>query len=102
MHYTSYDLGPLINAGAIGNLAPPDVAAITLALLLLTAQVSMQSAAAPFLCIDVQIDAFMADGWLLLELQASGDLLRTPVLAQEPLYFLPSLPGNARTIGRAL
>src|SRR5882762_7849046 len=62
----------------------------------------MQSAAAPFLCIDVQIDAFMADRWLLLQLQTSADLLRTPVLAQEPLDLFPSLPGDARTIGRTL
>ena len=62
----------------------------------------MQSAAAALVRIDIEIDAFMAYGRLLLELQTSGDLLRTPVLAQEPLDLLPSLPGNTRTIRLAL
>ncbi len=35
--FASHDLGTLINAGAIGDLAPADIPAITLALLLLAA-----------------------------------------------------------------
>src|SRR5450759_178606 len=63
---------------------------------------TMQRAAAPFVCIDVQIDAFMAHRWLFLQLQTPGDLLRTPLLAQEPLDLLPSLRSNPRTICVAL
>src|SRR5882672_9381421 len=96
------DLWTLLNAGAVGNLAPSDVSAITLALLLLATQMAMQRAATPFVGIDVQIDAFMAHGGLFLALQTSGDLFRTPLLAQEPFDLLPSLPGNACTICIAL
>src|SRR5882762_6606555 len=44
----------------------------------------------------------MTDGRLFLQPQTPGDLLRTPLLAQEPFDLLPSLPGNARPIGVAL
>src|SRR5215207_10137266 len=40
----------------------------------------------------------MADGGPLLQLQAAGDLLRTPLLSQPLLHQLPGLPGNARAI----
>src|SRR4030095_1156365 len=63
---------------------------------------AMEGSAAPLVRIDVEVDAFMAYGRLFLQLQTSGDLLRTPLLAQEPFDLLPGLPGNARTIGRAL
>src|SRR2546421_1299935 len=62
----------------------------------------MQGATAPFICIDVQVDPFMAYTGLLLQLQTPRDLFRTPVLAQEPLDLLPSMPGNTRTIRLAL
>src|SRR5258705_13651993 len=63
---------------------------------------AMQRPAASLVRIDIEVDAFMAHGGLFLQLESSGDLLRTPLLAQQPLDLLPSLPGNARTIGRAL
>src|SRR5829696_7845450 len=66
--FASHDLWSFLDADAIGNLTPANISAITFALLLLAAQMLMQSATAPFLCIDVEIDAFMADGWLLLKL----------------------------------
>src|ERR1700710_2433908 len=62
----------------------------------------MQGAPAPFVGIDVEVDPFMADSRLLLQLQAPVDLFGTPVLAQESLHLLPSLPRNPRTIGLAL
>ena len=62
----------------------------------------MECATAPFLCIDVQVDAFMADRRLFRSLQPPGDLLGTPFLAQELLDQLPSVPSDPRTIGFAL
>src|SRR5687768_2228150 len=63
---------------------------------------AMQRATPSFVCIDVKIDAFMAHGGLFLKFQTTGDLLRTPLLAQELLDLFPRLPGNARPIGVAL
>src|SRR6185503_8983833 len=100
--FAGYDLGTLIYAGSVGNLAPAGVSAVTLALFLLTAQMTMQRATAPFVGIDVKVDPFMAHAGPLLLLEMRADLVRTPVQAQKSLDLLPSLPGNARTIGRAL
>ena len=100
--FASHNLRTLFNAGSIGNLTPSKVPVITLTLLLLTAEMAMQSATTPFVRIDVQIDAFMADSGLFGEFQIAGDLLWTPLLAQEPLYLLPRLPGNAGTVCLAL
>ncbi len=44
----------------------------------------------------------MAYAGLFLQLEAPGDLFRTPILAQEPLDQLPGLRRNTRTIGFAL
>src|SRR6185503_2546073 len=63
---------------------------------------AVQRAPAPLVSIDVAVDPFRAHAGLLCQLQTSGNLFRTPVLAQESLDLLPGLPGNARTIGRAL
>src|SRR5213083_3084809 len=63
---------------------------------------TMQRAAAPLIGIDVEVDPFMTYAGLSLQPQTPGDLFRTPVLAQEALDLLPSLPGNTRTIGLAL
>src|SRR3990172_882046 len=63
---------------------------------------TIKGAAAPFICVDIQIDAFMAHGGLVLQFQTPGDLLRTPSLAQEPFDLLPSLPSNTRMICVAL
>jgi len=79
----SDDRRPLLNADAVGDLAPPDVAAIPLPLFLLTAQMAMQRTAMPLVSIDVEIDAFRTDRSLALELQATGDLFGTPLLPQE-------------------
>ena len=95
-------MGSLFNAGAIADLASPDGPAITLALFLLAAEMAMQTAAAPLLGIDVRIDPCVAHGRLFLELQPPRGLLRIPVPAHKSLDFLPSLPGDARTIGSAL
>src|SRR5467141_3373620 len=100
--FAGHDLWPLIDAGSVGDLPPADVSAITLALFLLTAQMVVQCAAAPFVCIDVQVNPFMAHAGLFRPLQMPGDLFRTPVLEQESLDLLPGLPGNTRTIGLAL
>src|SRR5467141_2987058 len=63
---------------------------------------TVQRAAVPFICIDVQVNPFMAHAGLFLPLEMPGDLFRTPVLEQKSLHLLPSLPGNTRTIGLAL
>jgi hypothetical protein len=62
----------------------------------------MERAAAPFLGIDVKIDAFITDAGLVLQFQTPADLLRAPVLTHQTLDLLPSFPGNARTICFAL
>src|SRR2546421_5519341 len=51
----------------------------------------------PYTTLFRSVDAFMAYGGLVLQLKSSGDLLGTPLLAQQPLDLLPSLPGNPRT-----
>ena len=100
--FARHDLWSLINTGAIGYLAPSNIAAITLALLFLTAQMLMQRAAVPLVGIDVEVDPFMTDAGLFRQFQTPGDLFWTPVLAQESLDLLPSLPANTRTIGLTL
>src|SRR5438105_8256425 len=87
--FAGNDLGTFIDAGAVGDLTPADVSAITLALLLLAAQMLMQGAAPTFLRINVEVDAFMTDGGLFLKLQPPSDLLWTPFKAQESLHLLP-------------
>ena len=44
----------------------------------------------------------MTDAGLFRQFQTPGDLFWTPVLAQESLDLLPSLPANASTIGLTL
>src|SRR5215470_9843371 len=58
----------------------------------------MQRAAAPFVSIDVEIDAFMAHGPLALQLQAARDLFRAPLLMKQEFHLLPSLRRDARTV----
>ena len=52
----------------------------------------MEGAATTLVSINVEIDAFRANARLFLKAQSAGDLLRTPILPQQPLYGLPSLP----------
>src|SRR5712691_346866 len=59
---------------------------------------AMERAAAPLVSIDVEIDAFMAYGPLSLELQATVDLLRAPLLVQQQFHLLPNLGRDARTM----
>src|SRR4030095_12159897 len=92
----SHDRRPLLNADAIGNLGAARVTAITLALFLLTAQMLIEPAAAPFVSIDIEIDTLMTDCRPLLQFQATSDLFRTPLLPQQQLHQQPGLFADPR------
>jgi hypothetical protein len=77
----SHDFWSLLNAGTVGDLTAPDVSAITLPLLLLTAQMAMQRAPVPLVGIDIEVDPFMTDSGPLCSFKVPGNLLWTPVLA---------------------
>ena len=94
--FAGHDRGPLVNASAIGDLHPAGVTAITFALLLLTSQMLIERAPATFVCIDIEIDAFMTNRGLLLQLQTSSDLFRAPLLPQQHLNLAPGLWSDAR------
>lgn len=63
--------------------------AIALAPLFLTAEVAVECAALLFVGIDVLIDALVTDTRLAFEGQATGNLLRAPLLAQESFHLCP-------------
>ena len=51
--------GTRADAGAVGKLAAPVLAAVTLAPLFLTAQMLVENATGPLVIIDILIDALM-------------------------------------------
>ena len=62
----------------------------------------MQGAAATFLRVDVEVNAFMTDARLFLQLEPPGNLFRTPVQTQQAFDQGPGFAANARLIGFTL
>ena len=78
--------GPGLNVHPVGDAAGVARAAAALAVLLsMAAQVQEQVAARMLVLQHISMDRLMGDGFLTLLFQASGALLRAPVLPQQAL-----------------
>jgi len=82
-------LGTGLNSLTDRDPAPKIIATIAFAVLFLAAQVSIQLPSSSFVCIQIQVYAFMAHCLLILSLQPASNLLRALIRSQ---LFLDQFP----------
>jgi len=91
---TVHDGRPLFNGHRVDQVAAALIAAVTLFVLLLTAQITVQMTAGSLILVYVLINPFMAQGASVLVAQPVRDLLRAPLVPQPGFYATPQGVGN--------
>lgn len=92
--FRSDDRGPRVNACAVDDGDAASVAGVAFTPELAATQVLGECAARLFVSIDILVNGFVADTWLLFIAQAAGDLLGAPLLVEQGHNALPGVAAN--------
>lgn len=93
-----HDVRTQINGYLVRNRATTLASALAFPARLLAAQGAMQCTSGAFVGVDSLIDRLVADGRLLVGLEVTGDLFRTPRFSQLGFDESPCLGCNTRTV----